>query len=52
MINHYVQGHIGMVELQSHVPPLLHGWIGTVTQDFRKWTAPPYYVVILDRKQR
>jgi hypothetical protein len=52
VINHYVRGRVGMVEFQSHVPPLLHGWIGTVIQDFRKWTALPYYVVIPDRGQR
>jgi hypothetical protein len=51
VINHYVRGHVGMVEFQSRVPPLLHGWIGTVIQDFRKWTVPPYYVVIPDREQ-
>jgi hypothetical protein len=51
VINHYVRGRVGMVEFQSRVPLLLHGWIGIVIQDFQKWTAPPYYIVIPDREQ-
>jgi hypothetical protein len=51
VINHYVPGRVGMVEFQSRVAPLLHGWIGTVIHDFWEWTAPPYYVVISDREQ-
>jgi hypothetical protein len=51
VINHYIRGHVGMVEFQSRVALLLHGWIGTVIHDFWEWTAPPYYVVISDREQ-
>jgi hypothetical protein len=51
VINHYVPGRVGMVEFQSRVAPLLHGWIGTVIHDFWEWTALPYYVVISDREQ-
>jgi hypothetical protein len=51
VINHYIRGRVGMVEFQSRVAPLLHGWIRIVIHDFWEWTAPPYYLVILDRKQ-
>jgi hypothetical protein len=51
VINHNVGGRVGMVEFQSRVAPLLHGWIRTVIHDYWEWTAPPYYVVILDTEQ-
>jgi hypothetical protein len=51
VINHNVRGRVGMVEFQSRVAPLLHGWIRIVIHDYWEWTALPYYVVISDRKQ-
>jgi hypothetical protein len=51
VINHNVGGRVGMVEFQSRVASLLHGWIRTVIHDYWEWTAPPYYVVISDTEQ-
>jgi hypothetical protein len=51
VINHNVGGRVGMVEFQSCVAPLLHGWIRTVIHDYWECTAPPYYVVISDTEQ-
>jgi hypothetical protein len=51
VINLNVRGRVGMVEFQSCVAPLLHGWICTVIHDYWEWTAPPYYVVISDKEQ-